>query len=97
MGKKDSYCKARITHGGDVTISLAELKAIIEKKNTPPKELGELWSIDEISKATGKPRTTLDGKMRRLGVRRWSPSGVRGDRALWCASDIMKLAKEGKL
>jgi hypothetical protein len=97
MGAQTLSCKARISDGGPVTISLAELKAILDKRRTPPKELGELWTIDQIASTSGQCRTTLDGKLRRLGVRNWSPSGLRGDRRMWCAADVMKFAKEGKL
>jgi hypothetical protein len=80
-----------------VTISLDELKAILEKQHTPPKELGVLWTTEQIVDATGIVRKTVSQSLLKNKVRRWKKNKGTSEPWLYCAADVIKLAKEGKL
>ena len=96
MGAENTHCKARITHGGDVTISLDDLKNAIEAAHKPPKELGVMWTLVEMVESTGLQPDTLRKKLKEKKVRTWQKHHNR--ELYYCAADVVKAFKEeGKL
>ena len=76
-----------------MTVSLDELHRLAVERSTPPTELGELWTMKQICAAVGKSERILREAMVDAGVRSWS----LGCRRWYCAADVMKAMREGKL
>jgi hypothetical protein len=79
-----------------VTISLDDLKAAVEQTRKPPKELGQMWTLTDMTAHTGLRRDTLRKKLKQFKVRAWQKHHNR--EIYYCAADVVKAFKqEGKI